>query len=182
MIGSSGDPLPAGSKPEGQETADSRHQVDDRSSRALQYLFSEVELVRHLDLQLVDWDEHSARVRMPFSAAIDNRSGTPLGGALATLVDIAGAAAVWAGHDFSKGGRHATVSISINFVGAARNEAVLATARCVRRQQELTYVSVDVESESGRIVANGLLTFRVVPQRRDTRQLHECTDQQSRRT
>ena len=37
-----------------------------RNERTLGFLFSEVELVRQLGLELVQWDEQSARVRMPF--------------------------------------------------------------------------------------------------------------------
>ena len=93
---------------------------------------------------------------------IDNRSGTALGGAIATLIDIAGAAVVWAGHDFAKGGKHATVNLSITFMASARGQALIADARCIRRQREFNFVCVDVRSEVGTMVASALMTFRVV--------------------
>ena len=132
------------------------------NERALLFMFSRVEIVTHIGLELLDWGEDFARVRMPFSSFIDNRSGTALGGAIATLIDIAGAASVWAGHDFSQGGKHATVGLSINFIGAGRQQDLIATARCLRRQRELNFVQVDVETESGVLAATAQMTFRVV--------------------
>jgi uncharacterized protein (TIGR00369 family) len=131
------------------------------NERALRFMFSKVEIVTRIGLELLEWDDSSARVRMPFSSFIDNRSGTPLGGAIATLIDITGAAAVWAGHDFSLGGKHATVSMSINFVGAGRGEDLIAMGRCIRRQAELNFVNVEVQTASGRAAATALMTFRV---------------------
>ena len=132
------------------------------NERALRFMFSKVEIVTRIGLELLEWDSSSARVRMPFSSFIDNRSGTPLGGAIATLIDITGAAAVWAGHDFSMGGKHATANMSINFSWAGRGEDLIAVARCVRRQAELNFVNVVVETASGRAAATALMTFRVV--------------------
>lgn len=87
----------------------------------------------------------------------------PARGAIATLLDTTGAAAVWNGHDYERGTRGSTVSLTVNYLGAARNEAVIATGRCVRRAKELNFATVEAVSESGRTVASAVMTYRIVP-------------------
>jgi uncharacterized protein (TIGR00369 family) len=135
----------------------------DRHTRALNFMFSKVEIVRALGIELLTWDENTVRTRMPYTALADNGSRTPLGGATATLVDITGAAAVWAGHDFSNGSRHATVGMSINYLSASREEAQVATATCIRRGKDLNFVNVEVHTEeSARLTTSAMMTFRIV--------------------
>jgi len=138
-----------------------------KRQRALSAMFSEVGIVNSLELELLDWGDSHARVRMPYTDCADNRSGTPLGGAIATLADMAGAAAVWAGHDFANGTKHATVSLTLNFMGAPGKTPIVAEARCARRARELNFVNIEVATEDGsRKIASALMTFRVVsPQR-----------------
>lgn len=136
-----------------------------RHARSLRYMFSKVPFVTALGLELVEWEseEGLAVVRMPMAALTDNGGGTPHGGAIATLLDTTGAAAVWNGHDYERGTRGSTVSLTVNYLDAARDEAVIATGRCVRRAKELNFAAVDVVSESGRPVASAVMTYRIAP-------------------
>lgn len=136
-----------------------------RHAKSLRVMFGKVPFITQLGLELLEWEaeEGVAVVRMPFSGVIDNGSATPHGGAIAALIDTAGAAAVWNGHDYDKGTRASTTSISVNYLGSARDEAVIATGRCVRRARELNFVEVSAVSESGRPIASGLLTYRIAP-------------------
>lgn len=134
-----------------------------RHGKSLRYMFNKVPFVSALGLELLEWEAEEGRVtvRMPFRELADNGGGTPHGGAVATLMDTAGAAAVWNGHDYDRGTRGSTVSLTINYLGAARGEAVIATAHCTRRAKELNFVAVEATSESGRPVANAVMTYRI---------------------
>ncbi|MGV0045015.1 PaaI family thioesterase [Mycobacterium colombiense] len=136
-----------------------------RHGKSLRYMFGKVPFVSALGLELVDWESEEGRVvvRMPYTELADNGGGTPHGGAIATLLDTTGAAAVWNGHDYSRGTRGSTVSLTVNYLGSPRDEAVVATGRCVRRAKELNFATVDAVSESGRPVASAVLTYRIVP-------------------
>lgn len=136
-----------------------------RHGKSLRYMFSKVPFVGALGLELMEWEDQPDRVvvRMPFRELADNGGGTPHGGAVATLLDTTGAAAVWNGHDYERGTRGSTVSLTVNYLGSARDEAVIATGRCVRRAKELNFATVEAVSESGRPVASAVMTYRIAP-------------------
>ncbi|HTK67680.1 MAG TPA: PaaI family thioesterase [Pseudonocardia sp.] len=136
----------------------------ERHGKSLGFMFSKVPFITETGLELLDWSEpDSARVRMPYTERIDNAGGTPHGGAIATLIDTSGSAAAWNGHDYDKGARGSTVSLTVNYLGGARGEAVVATARCVRRAKELNFTEVSVATESGTPVAHGTVIYRIAP-------------------
>ena len=81
---------------------------------------------------------------------------------IAALMDTAGAAAVWAGHDYDKGLRASTVSMTVNYVGRAQGD-LLATARCVKRGRDLHFSEIRVDDTNGTLVATGTLVYRIVP-------------------
>lgn len=138
--------------------------VRDKHRKSLRFIFSKVPFVSELGMELVNWDTPDTVVtRMAYSKLIDNGFGTPHGGAVAALMDTTGSAAAWNGHDYEKGSRGATVSMTVNYVGAARDEVVTATGRCVRRAKELNFTEVTVTSESGRTIANGTVIYRIAP-------------------
>ena len=77
---------------------------------------------------------------------------------LASLVDAAAGAAVMAGHDFTRGSRMSTVSMSVSFIAIAPGEGLRATAACTRRGRNLQYVHVLVSSsDSGKSLAEGVV-------------------------
>lgn len=116
-----------------------------------------------LGLVVERWEPEAVRLRIPFDPELTNDGSVYHGGAVASLVDSAGAAAVWAGHDFDKGQRAATISISVNYTGAARESDLIAEAVCVRRGRELSFSEIRVCDESDRLVAQGSLVYRIVP-------------------
>jgi uncharacterized protein (TIGR00369 family) len=116
-----------------------------------------------LGIVIEEWSPAGARLRLPFDARLTN-DGTALhGGAIASLVDTAGAAAVWAGHDFDKGIRAATVSLTVNYTGAGRGTDLVADAVCVKRGKDLAFSEIRVTDPDGRGVATATLVYRIVP-------------------
>jgi len=109
------------------------------------------------------WDPDSITLRMPFDPELTNDGAVHHGGAVASLMDTAGAAAVWAGHDFDKGARAATVSMTINYTGAALHADLLADAVCVKRGRELAFSEIHIHDADGKPVATGTLVYRIVP-------------------
>jgi uncharacterized protein (TIGR00369 family) len=101
-------------------------------------------------------------LRLPFRADLTNDGVVYHGGVIASLMDTAGAAAAWSNHDFDKGARASTVSISIQYVGAARQSDLLCHARAVKRGRELIFCELRTTDADGAVVAHGLLTYRIV--------------------
>lgn len=108
------------------------------------------------------WDGDGVRLRLPFKPELTNDGAVYHGGAVASLMDTAGAAAVWAGHDFDRGTRAATVSMTINYTGAAKQADLLADAVCVKRGKELSYSEIRITDPDGSLVATGTLVYRIV--------------------
>lgn len=109
------------------------------------------------------WTEEGVRLRLPFDQKLSNDGRVFHGGAIASLMDTAGAAAVWAGHDFDKGAKAATVNMAINYLGAAYEKDLVAEAVCVKRGKELAFSEIRVSDEDGKPVATGTLVYRIVP-------------------
>lgn len=109
-----------------------------------------------------EWSPERVRILMPLRPDLSAHEGMFHGGAVATLIDTAGCGAVIAGHDFSGGGQISTVSMTVNYVGTARGEDAMATARCVRRGTRINFAEVDVTSvATERLLAKAVLTLSV---------------------
>jgi len=108
------------------------------------------------------WDAEGVRLRLPFDERLTNDGTVYHGGVVASMVDTAGAASVFAGHDFDKGARAATVSMTVNYTGAARRSDLVADAACVRRGRDLSFAEIRVSDADGRMVATGSLVYRIV--------------------
>ena len=67
-----------------------------------------------------DREPDGVELVMPYSDASSAHPGVFHGGAIATLIDTAGGAAVMAGHDFDHGSRLSTVAMSVQYLAAAR--------------------------------------------------------------
>ena len=118
--------------------------------------------IASLGVVVDEWSEEQVVLRAPFREQLTNDGREYHGGVIAALIDTAGAAAVWAGHDFDKGHKASTVSMTVNYTGRAEGD-LLATARCVKRGRELSFSEIQVHDPRGRLVATGTLVYRIVP-------------------
>ena len=82
------------------------------------------------------------------------------GGAIAALLDTASMAAAWSDDTVPESLAGATVSMSVDYVSAARGADLLATARAVRRGRSLCFCEVEVTEPRGGVVAKGLAVHR----------------------
>ena len=103
--------------------------------------------------------EDRARVRMGFQAEQTNSRGDVHGGAIATLIDCALAAAVRS-HDPAAFGV-ATIDLTLHFVSAGSGD-LIATTCCERRGRSISFARGEVRTEDGTLVALATGTFKLM--------------------
>jgi len=110
-----------------------------------------------LDVQRLD--DGGATVTLDAEERHLNQGGTVHGGAIATLVDTAMGAAVFAGTEDDE--RPVTVEMKVGYLEPAQPGRLTANARVRRRGSRFTVLEVDVEQD-GQIVAFATGTFTTV--------------------
>jgi uncharacterized protein (TIGR00369 family) len=129
---------------------------------AMRNIMTSTPYIGGLNIVAERWDADGVRLRLPFDERLTNDGAIYHGGAVASLVDTAGASAVFAGHDFDKGARAATVSMTVNYMGAGRSADLIAEATCVKRGRDLHFSEIEVRDVEGKLVATGSLVYRIV--------------------
>jgi uncharacterized protein (TIGR00369 family) len=113
-------------------------------------------------LQVRHWGTDRVEIVVPYSDDLSAHPGVLHGGVLSALIDTAATGAVLAGHDFTRGSRISTVTMSVQYLAVARNEDVLATAVAVKRGRLVHVASVEVTGlSSSRLLATGQVTATV---------------------
>ena len=108
------------------------------------------------------YEPDEVTLRLPFRADLTNDGTYYHGGVVASVVDTAGAAAAWSNHDFSKGARASTISMSVQYVGACKRSDLLCVARTVRRGKELIFTEITATDDGRKPVAHAVQTYRIV--------------------
>src|SRR4051812_4557054 len=116
--------------------------------------------VAHVGIELEAMEPDSARLRLPYSAALPTMGEVVHGGAISSLIDTAAAAAAWSGAEVPEKIRASTVGFTVNFLAPATATDLLADARVVRRGG-VTVIAVDVGNEEREPVATALVTYRL---------------------
>jgi uncharacterized protein (TIGR00369 family) len=119
-----------------------------------------------MGVSVLRWEPEVVELEIPYSDAMSAHEGIFHGGVLSALIDTAGAGAVLAGHDFNLGSRLSTISLSVNYLSAASGSKVIASAHCTRRGRTTHYASIDVRSDHGKLVAQGMGAYLVAGERR----------------
>jgi len=133
-----------------------------RARLAMREIMLATPYIEGLAIEIEKWAPDGVRLRVPFAERLTNGGGAYHGGAVASLVDTAGAAAVWAGHDFDRGSRAATISMTVNYVGATAYADLVADARCVKRGRDLSFAEITVSDPDGKALAVASLVYRIV--------------------
>jgi len=100
-------------------------------------------------------------VRLPFRADLTNDGTYYHGGVIAAVIDTAGAAAAFSNHDFDKGNRASTISMTVQYVGACRRSDLVCSARTMKRGRELIFTEIVATDSGGAIVAHAVQTYRI---------------------
>ncbi len=117
--------------------------------------------VGYLSIELVALEPGRATLRLPYDRTVTTIGTVVHGGAIATLLDSAGAAAAWSDAEVPANVRGTTVSLTVSYLAAADDEDVLATARVLSRGRSLVYLDIDATTASGKAVAKGLATYKI---------------------
>ncbi len=115
----------------------------------------------HLGMRLVRLEPDLAEIVMPFNECLATAGDVVHGGAISSLIDSAATVAAWSAAEVPGNARGATVGLTVAFVAAARGRDLTATARVVRRGRSLCFCDVDVVDADGRLVAKGLVTYKL---------------------
>ena len=118
--------------------------------------------LKGLGIVMEVFEPDHARIRLPFREDLTNDGSVYHGGVIAAVLDTAGAAAAWSNHDFDKGARASTVSMTVQYLGACKKSDLLCDGRALRRGRELIFCEMTATDAQGKLVANGVLTYRIV--------------------
>ncbi len=118
-------------------------------------------LATHLGMKLDHVETDKARVVLPFAEHIVTIVDVVHGGAISALIDTTATAAAWATDDIPENMRGTTVSLTVNFLAAAKGSDLTAEGRVIRRGRSLCYLEVDVSDTNGVQVAKGLITYKL---------------------
>lgn len=118
-------------------------------------------LASHLGIALGEVEVDRALLILPFAEHNVTIGDTVHGGAIVTLVDTTAVTAAWATNELPENLRGTTVSLTVNFLAAARGQEISAEARVIRRGRSLSYIEVDVSDAGGELVAKGLVTYKM---------------------
>jgi uncharacterized protein (TIGR00369 family) len=112
-------------------------------------------LVRHLGIELVRLEPDLAELRLPFADELATMADVVHGGAIASLIDTAGMASTWAVDEPIESLRGSTVTLSVEYLAAARGQDLTATSRAIKRGRSICFNEVHVTEPDGRLVARG---------------------------
>lgn len=114
-----------------------------------------------LGLRFERYEPDEVTVRVPFRHDLTNDGTYYHGGVVAAALDTAGAGAAWSNHDFTKGTRASTVSMSVQYVGACKRSDLVCHARTVKRGKELVFTEIHATDADGKPVAHAVQTYRL---------------------
>ena len=138
------------------------HDEQERRRRAIADLMPATLFLQWMGVIFDRYEHDDVVLRLPFRENLTNDGTVYHGGVIAAALDTAGAAAAWSNHDFDKGTRASTVSMSVQYVGAARKSDLLCHARTVRRVKELTFTDITATDTDGVVVAHAVQSYRIV--------------------
>ncbi|MGH9080273.1 MAG: PaaI family thioesterase [Acidimicrobiales bacterium] len=133
----------------------------ERRRQAIAELMPTTLFLRWMGVSFDRYERDDVVLRVPFREDLTNDGVVYHGGVIAAAIDTAGAAVAWSNHDFDKGVRASTVSMSLQYVGAAKNSDLLCQARTIKRGKELTFTQITATDADGMVVAHAVQTYRI---------------------
>jgi uncharacterized protein (TIGR00369 family) len=114
---------------------------------------------RTLGVALDAVTREGARLVLPFAEGNTNPGQVLHGGVAASMIGFAGQAVARAtlGADATP---YHTTSLQVTYLAAAKAQAIVATARRLREGRELCFVDVEIASDDGKAIAQGLVAAR----------------------
>ena len=113
-----------------------------------------------LGIKLISIGSDEAVLELPYRDQLATMGDVVHGGAVSALIDTAAMAAAWASDEVPENPAGATVSLTVNFVSAARGVDLRAESKVVRRGGRLSFCEVSVRDPQGELIAHGIATYR----------------------
>lgn len=114
-------------------------------------------------LELEEVRTDYARMRLPYRDELDQPAGVVHGGAIATLIDTVVVPAV--GQAYDVGWVYLTIQMEVRFLGAVVGEDAIAEGWVEQRGRTLVFCRAEVRTASGKLAADGTLTYTIRPPR-----------------
>lgn len=141
------------------------HLTEDEQERrrsAIPEVFVRTPFMSWLGIVFERYEHDDVVLRLPFRPDLTNDGTYYHGGVVASVIDSTGAAAAWSNHDFTKGARASTVSMTVQYVGACKRSDLVCHATVVKRGKELIFSEISAADADGNVVAHALQTYRIV--------------------
>ena len=113
-----------------------------------------------LDMRVRDPDDGSSVVVMPINARHLQQAGRVQGGIVVALADYAMYRAIKT--LLKPGESTTTIEIKVNFLAAAQNGELTATAKIISPGRRLMVGEMEVKDQDGKLIAQGLGTYMVL--------------------
>ena len=121
---------------------------------------------QHCGIEVRRWDGETVELFLPYAERLSAHPGIFHGGVISALLDTTASGAVLAGHDFAKGSRLTTISLSVQYLSVAPGENLLATAWCIRRGRSVHFAQAQAcGAASGKVVATGQVAVSISGER-----------------
>lgn len=130
-------------------------------SERVRHIAAGQHFARHLGVEVVSIDVDRVVLRLPYREylGIDRVNG----GAIASLVDLAGVCACWSNPVVSEQARGATVGFNINYLRLVVGSDIVATGTVRRRGGSLCVADVSVVNAAAEEVAIATLNYKLEP-------------------
>ncbi len=130
-------------------------------SERVRHIAAGQHFARHLGVEVVSIDVDRVVLRLPYREylGIDRVNG----GAIASLVDLAGVCACWSNPVVSEHARGATVGFNINYLRLVVGSDIVATGTVRRRGGSLCVADVSVVNAAAEEVAIATLNYKLEP-------------------
>src|SRR5215212_8273745 len=121
---------------------------------------------RRCNLQILRWDAEAVQIALPYATDLSAHDGIFHGGVVAALLDTTATAAVIAGHDFARGSRLTTISMSVQYLSVAPGEDLVCEGRCTRRGRTVNFAQGTARgATSGKPVATCQVAVNIAGER-----------------
>ncbi len=141
--------------------------------------FADTPYVRRLGCEVDALEADRVRLRLPFREENTNPGKALHGGVNASLLAFAGSLAAESGLDPDADLEAGPIDLSVQYLAAAIDEEIYAEGQVSRRGREIVFTEAKVRNADGRVLAEGLLTYRAVD--RATAERAAADDPASRR-
>jgi uncharacterized protein (TIGR00369 family) len=135
--------------------------TDDVSAAAIERLFGANPFLTLLGIELVQRSADRVVLRLPWRPELRNVVGNHHGGVIASLADVVAAAAIWNAHTFVPGARLMTLSMSLQYVGSAPEEELVAEGWSPRRGRAVAFAEMSIGTASGAAIATAHATYGI---------------------